>query len=158
MGLDRIFIVAAIAFSPAILCDWVLSFLGAKAFFSDANSTGLVIIIALVLSLTALVMNFLTNEIFIEAGAHGSFLRALWFVCILYDYYTTLVGIANMVAGAGMFSIATMNIFRLVQYFTLASGVFVLVGSTIFVASPMMTYWLWKKSALERKSAVTSAD
>lgn len=154
MELHRIFRVAAIAFVPAIISDWLLSFLGAKAFFNESqNSSALIWIIALVLSVTALIMNFLTAEIFAESGSHGSLLRALWFVCIFYDIYTTLVGIANMVAGAGLFSIATMNFFELVRLFTPQAMVFVLVGSVIFVASPMMTYWLWKKSALAISSS-----
>ncbi len=142
-------------FAPAIFCDWLLSFLGAKAFFSESRvDILLVMIISGILSLTALVMNFLTSEILGEEGAHGSFLRFLWFICIIYDFYTTVVGIANMVAGAGFFAIATMNIADLLKYFTPASGVFVLVGSTIFVTSPMMTYWLWKKSTLAKPSPI----
>jgi len=97
-------------------------------------------------------MNLLTSEVFSESGHHGQLLQALWLVCIVYDYYTTLMGLANMTAGAGVFSISTMNILDIVSRFTAASIVFLLVGSTILVASPMMAYWLWKKSALAKST------
>ena len=149
MELHRIFKIAGVVFLPAILSDWLLSFLGAKAFFNESQSPpALIWFIAGVLSVTALVMNFLTTEIFAETGSQGSLLKTLWIVCVIYDGYTTLIGIANMVAGAGLFSIATMNLFDLARTFTPQGMLFVLVASTILVASPMMAYWLLKKSAL----------
>ena len=136
----------ALAFVPAIIIDWLTSFLGVLAIFSV--NTPLSWLVALVLSGTALVVNFLTTQIFAETGGHRELWLSLWFLCIAYDSYTTWVGLANMAGGAGFFTIKTMNFLELIFNFSIEVDIALIVASAILVISPMLAYREWEKGAV----------
>src|SRR5262249_11455595 len=90
---------------PAILYDWFTSLLGAAAAFQlNASSPLYVWGIPVVISLTALSINALTTDIFSEANPNG-WLALFWFICIVYDSYTTYLGLAHIASGGAVFSL-----------------------------------------------------
>lgn len=139
--------VVMVCLIPCVIYDWLTSFLGAVAIFNISGNSPLYLWgIPFAMSVGAVGMNFVTTEVMAEKGGAPAFMKMFWFLCILFDVYTTFLGLIQVKVGGGFFSIKTIDpavIFANIELPAL--GAF-LVATMVFVVSPMACWWLWKRS------------
>jgi hypothetical protein len=132
---------------PCVFYDWLTSFLGAVAIFNiTANSAWYMWGIPCALSFGAVGMNFVTTEVMAEQGGAPAFMKIFWFLCILFDVYTTFLGLVQIKVGGGFFSIRTIDPTVIFAQMSLPELVAFAVATMVFVVSPMACWWLLKRS------------
>jgi len=140
--------VVMICLIPCVVYDWLTSFLGAVAIFNiSSTSPAYFWGIPLAMSVGAVGMNFVTTEVMAEDGA-PDFMKIFWFLCILFDVYTTFLGLIQVKLGGGIFSIKTINPLTAFGRTELPELAAFLIATMVFVVSPMATWWLWKRSKM----------
>jgi hypothetical protein len=131
---------------PCVAYDWLTSFLGAIAIFNITESSPAYLWgIPLAMSIGAVGMNFVTTEVMAKDGA-PVFMKVFWFLCIVFDVYTTFLGLVQVKVGGGIFSIKTINPTTIFSQTNLAELIPFLVATMVFVVSPMASWWLFKRS------------
>jgi hypothetical protein len=132
---------------PCVAYDWLTSFLGAVAIFNiTQNSPAYFWGIPLAMSVGAVGMNFVTTEVMAETGGAPGFMKLFWFLCIVFDIYTTFLGLVQVKVGGGLFSIQTIDPMQILPRTNPTELGAFLVATMVFVVSPMACWWLWKRS------------
>lgn len=134
--------------------DWFTSFMGATAFFNlGKNSPIHLWAIPMFVSLGALMFNALTPEIInsrkkINEENSNSIpipVVGIWVIAMIYDIYTTYLGLAHIKQGGSLFDMKPMNASIATEDMSLEEIGFLIIATAIFVAMPMFTYWYSKQ-------------
>lgn len=135
-----------IALIPCVFYDWVTSLLGAIAIFGISNESSPVFWgIPIAISIGAVAMNFMTTDVMAKNGA-PEWMKIFWFLCILFDLYTTFLGLVQVRFGGEFFSIKTTDLIYIYSSLKITESLAFVVAALVFVVSPMATFWLWKRS------------
>lgn len=137
--------IIAVLLLPAVAYDFLTSYNGALSFFNLQEGGGIVLYgLALVVSVTAILINFLTYDLLGDSKTPG-FVRIFWFICIVFDFYTALLGLANLKLSGVLFDVRLKNLVLFRDALSIEDLAVLGVGATMIVASPMFAFWLFKK-------------
>jgi hypothetical protein len=138
--------IVMLCLAPCVAYDWFTSFLGAAAIFNiSEKSPGYFWGIPIALSFGAVGMNFVTTDVMAKDGGAPGFMRIFWFICLIYDAFTTFIGLTQVKVGEGLFAIRTIDPLVIMKQLTPMEAVAFIVGTMVFVVSPMASWWLWKQ-------------
>ena len=142
--------VIIVMLAPCVAYDWLTSLVGAIAFFGLQSGAPIYMWgIPVAISIGAIGMNFMTTEIFGQEGA-PEWIKGFWFMCIVFDAYTTFLGLGHVKMGGGIFSIPTTNVIELFKKVGPEGLIVLAIATSVFVASPMACFWLWKKTQVPK--------
>jgi hypothetical protein len=129
---------------PAIFYDGYTSYSGAVTYFGAAITKSEVLwALPIVLSVTALVVNFMTVEILSDNSV--GFVKFFWFVCLIFDCYTTFVGLGNFKITGDVSQANALNISQIAREVDTETMLFLFIGMLLITISPMFSFWLLKR-------------
>lgn len=125
--------------------DWFTSFVGAVSLFGLGSSSPLYLWgLPIALSIGAVTLNLITRDI-LESAQEFKFLRVVWLVFMLFDYYTSFLGIAHIASGT-LFEVSLANLGAVFKALTGEMRLVVAILSLIVVVSPMSAFMIIKKA------------
>lgn len=132
--------VSICALSPLVFYDVVTSIGGGFAVFGLSNYTSpnpIILAFPIALAVGATALNFWTAQIWAESGSLA-LLRFAWFLFIVFDSYTTFLGIIGFMTSGGLWSFPHGSIEQ--AYNTLGQERFIFAAgaSLIVVMSPTL--------------------
>jgi hypothetical protein len=120
--------------------DWFTSFLGAAALFKLTKSSPFYLWgFPVAISIGATALNMITIDIW-EYRNRLLFLKFVWVAFLIYDYYTSYLGIAEIVIGGNLFKLTFHSLFSVFRELTIELNIMVFVLAFIVVASPMSAF------------------
>jgi hypothetical protein len=129
---------------PAIFYDGYTSYSGAAAYFGQSQNESIILWgLPLILALTSVVVNFMTVDILADSSA--GFVKFFWFICLVFDLYTTFVGLGNFKISGQVAQVNTLNISQIAQRVDPETMLFLLIGTLLITVSPMFSFWLLKR-------------
>src|SRR4051812_18018943 len=101
--------IVMVCLAPCVAYDWLKSFLGAVAIFNIGQNSPIYFWgIPLALSFGAVGMNFVTTDVMAQNGGAPGFMKIFWFVGLVYDAFTTFIGLTQVKVGEGLLGIRTI--------------------------------------------------
>ncbi len=125
--------------------DWFTSFMGAVAIFKLTENSPIYLWgFPVAISIGAIALNFITLDIWKETDRF-SLMRFVWIAFLMYDFYTSYLGISQMVTGGNLLDWTYTSMFSAVSDLPFESIIVVLVLSFIVVVSPMSAFRIIKR-------------
>ena len=125
-----------LALIPLVFYDIATSIGGGFAVFNISNigSTNTIItVFPIALGIGAIALNFWTKQIWSE----GNILSLIWILFLLFDVYTTFLGVVGFMSGNGLWAFPHSSIGEALNSLSVEKLLFAIVASGVVVVSPM---------------------